>query len=195
MRRCLRRILPLFLSCAPLAIVGCEQDNSQVKSPSQWSEKVENGTVYDVAIIDGHGVAKVVLPSNASVQKMPGLQSIQLFMAKELSFYGHPPVPITLRTVRSYMGCATQRDSRALLVATYGEWRSIEGGSSLHLVAIVPDGIEVVQRDGLASQESSANQVPGLHTGGPEGYWYATHVPAMGWTALATKPDPEQTAK
>jgi hypothetical protein len=195
MRRFVSRILFQFVACAVLAMVGCDQDSSQVVSSSQWSEKVENGTVYDVATIDGHGVANVFLPSNASVQRTPGAQSIQLFMAKELSFYGHPPEPITLRTVRAYMGCAIKRESQALLVATYGEWSSIEGGSSLRLLAVVPDGIEVVLRDGLAGTESLANQVPGLHDGGPEGYWYATKVPAWGWTALPCKPDPKKGAK
>jgi hypothetical protein len=194
MRRYVSRILLQFLAFAILAMVGCDQDSSQIVSTSQWSEKVENGTVYDVATIDGQGVTKVVLPSNASVQKTPGTRSIQLFMAKELSFYGHPPVPISLRSVRAYMGCAIKRDGQALLVATYGEWSSIEGGSSLRVLAVVPDGIEVVQRDGLAGKESLANQVPGLHRGGPEGYWYATHVPAIGWTALPSKPDPKKTA-
>jgi hypothetical protein len=192
MRRYVSRIFLPILACAVLAMVGC--DSSQVVSSSQSSKKVENGTVYDVATIDWQGVAKVVLPRNASVRKTPGTQSIQLFMAKELGFYGHPPEPITLRTVRAYMGCAIKRDSQALLVATFGEWSTIEGGSTLCLVAVVPDGVEVVQRDGLAGTESLANQVPGLHRGGEEGYWYATRVPAMGWKGLPSKPDPKKTA-
>jgi hypothetical protein len=181
--------------CATVSLAGCEGEKSQVKVSTQPSAAVENGTVFEQARVDVQGVSKVVLPKDAIVRRTHAPQSVQLFMAKQLQFFGHPPAPINLRSARAYLGCAFRKDHEALLVATYGEWGSMEGGASMHLLALVPEGLPVEQRDNLSGAQSLANHGAELSSAGPDGYWYGARAPAKDWTAVPSSPDPEKNAE
>jgi hypothetical protein len=189
-----RRPLNLLV-CAAVSLAGCEGEKPHVKVAAEPPALVENGTVYDRARIDAQGVVKVVFPKDAIVRHTHAPEAIQLFMAKQLQFFGHPPAPINLRSARAYLGCATRKDGQALLVATYGEWGSKEGGARIRLLALVPEGIEIDQRDELSGPQSPANHGAEMSSAGPDGYWYGAKAPAKDWTALPSSPDPERTAK
>jgi len=188
--------LPLGLMVgAAISLAGCEGEKPQVKVPAEPRGLVENGTVYERARVAMKGVSKVVLPKDAIVRRTQAPEAIQLFMAKQLQFFGHPPGPINLRSARAYLGCAIRNDNHALLVATYGEWGSMDGGARVHLLALVPEGLPVERRGDLSGAQSVANQGAELSSAGPDGYWYGARAPAKGWTALPSGPDPEKNAE
>ena len=91
-------------------------------------------------------------------------------------------------------------DNGTLTIATYGEWNShIEGSGFLNLVAIVPNNIALEQIPGYSGPDSAANaangvEVPTTTTSAPAEYWYTPGIPAPGWTAIPTIPDPQRTA-
>src|SRR5579872_742235 len=95
------------IACAALALAGCEGEKSQVKVPAEPPRLVENGTLYERAQVDSQGVTKVVVPKDAIVRRTHAPAAIQLFLAKQLQFFGHPPAPSNLQTARAYLGCAT----------------------------------------------------------------------------------------
>ena len=121
-------------------------------------------------------------------------------MGKRLTYLGHPPEPMSIRSGRKNMGCAVKTEGGALVIATFGEWDShIEGGAGLKLVAVVPAGLGVEQRTGLSGETSAARGRPGRNQTKPPdakgGYWYAPATPADGWKAVPDQPDPNRTAR
>jgi hypothetical protein len=180
--------------CAAVSLAGCEGEKPQLKVQAEPPRLVENGTLYERARVDVQGVGKVVFPKDAIVRRTHAPEAIQLFMAKQLQFFGHPPAPINLQSARAYLGCAIRKDGHALLVATYGEWGSMEGGARIHLLALVPEGLPVEQRGDLSGARSLANQGAELSSAGPDGYWYGARAPAKDWTAVPSRPDPEKNA-
>jgi hypothetical protein len=119
-------------------------------------------------------------------------------MAKRLTFFGHPPEPVTLRGARKYMGCAVKNESDALVIATHGEWDSRkEGRADMRLVTIVPEDMQLEQRTELSGPDSAATGPDrGFGAGHDEdGCWYTPKTPANGWTAVPDVPDPDRTAK
>jgi hypothetical protein len=188
--------LPLSLvACAAVLLAGCGGEKPQVKVQAEPPRLVENGTLYEVARADVHGAAKVVLPKDAIVRRTRAQEGVQLFMAKQLQFFGHPPGPINLHSAHAYLGCAIRKEGDALLVATYGEWGSVDGGARVHLLALVPEGLPMERRGQLSGQQSLANHGAETSTAGPDGYWYGATTPAKEWTALPSSPDPEKTAQ
>jgi hypothetical protein len=183
------------MAIAFLAAVGCQaNENGGIDAPVRF-ENVENGVVYDRAVIDHLAARRMVLPDNAIVRRGAEIGKIQLFMAKRVAFFGHPPEPVTLKGARKYMGCATKMENNALVVATWGEWNSHkEGNAGISLVAIIPESMECEQRTGLSGEESAARGQRQLPDAGDAGYWYAPLSPAEGWTALPDHPDPHRTA-
>ena len=115
--------------------------------------------------------------------------------AKSL-FAGHPPEPMSIHGARKNMGCAIRAEGDDLVVATYGEWDSqIEGGASIKLVAVVPDGVKVEKRKGLSGPDSAGQKRNSRNpTEAPGGYWYGPASPGEGWTAVPATPDLERTA-
>jgi hypothetical protein len=163
-------------------------------------DKVENGTAYDRATVDLGKAKKVVLPDSAVIRRAREAGKVKLFMAKTLSFGGHPPKTMTIEGARRNMGCVVRISGECLVVATYGEWDSRkEGGAYLKLVAVVPEGVEVEQTEGLSGPDSAgrASHVQSLTRpkDAQGGYSYGPASPAEGWTAVPAVPDPERTAK
>jgi hypothetical protein len=134
--------------------------------------KVENGVVYDRASLDNRDSKKIVLPENTTVLRSGEPGKIQLYMAKTLSFGGHPSEPMTLNRLRKEMGCAVQEAEGAILISTYGEWDSHkEGGTQMKLVVNLPDQILTEQRKGLSGSALK-----------------------FGWTPIPSVPDPDRVA-
>jgi hypothetical protein len=184
-----------LLVCAAVTLAGCEGEKPQVKVQAEPPKLVENGTVYEHARVDVHGVSKVILPKDAIVRRAHGPEAIQIFMAKQLQFFGHPPAPINLQSAHTYLGCAIRKEGNTVTVATYGEWGSMEGGARIHLLALVPEGLPVELRGNLSGQQGIANQGAEPPGAGPDGYWYGARTPAKEWRALPSRPDPEKTAQ
>jgi hypothetical protein len=78
------------MMCATVTLGGCEGEKSQVKVAAEPPRLVENGTLHELARVDVHGVAKVVLPKDAIARPAHGPEVLQLFIAK-------PTLPIAER--------------------------------------------------------------------------------------------------
>jgi hypothetical protein len=185
-----------------LSLTGCSTDGDPSLATDRHrapSDKVENGTAYDRAIVDPGSAKRIVLPDTATVRRTVDGSSVRLFMAKRLAFAGHPPEPMGLRDARTNMGCATKVEGNGLVIATFGEWSNIEGGADVKLVAEVPGGLTVEQREGLSGVASAARGWQGVKVTKPadakSGYWYGPTTPAPGWSAVPDEPDPDRTAK
>ncbi len=195
----------LLTAAFGLFLIGCSAGNDSgdasivLDTQPAPSQKVENGTAYDQAAVDLGKAKKVVLPDSATIRRAREAGKVQLFMAKTLSFGGHPPEPMSIRGARKNMGCAVQVEEDSLVVATYGEWESrIEGGAHMKLLVIVPDGVEIEQRKGLSGPGSAGREWHGQYLTKPKdaqgGYWYGPASPADGWTAVPAVPDGTRTA-
>ena len=92
-------------------------DPSVVVTGRGVSENVENGTAYDLAVVDLGNAKNVVLPDTAIVRRCGEPGKVQLFMAKILAFAGHPPEPMNIGTTRKNMGCAVRIEKDALMFA------------------------------------------------------------------------------
>jgi hypothetical protein len=173
-------LVPLLHGCS---VVNGLFDPSVVVSDHAPSHKVQNGTAYDRATFDVRGVKRIVLPAEATVRRGGSDEQVQLFMAKELQFGGHPGEAMSIGQTRKEMGCASRREGATLTVAIYGEWDSgVEGGAYVKLVAVVPDGIEVEQRPGLSKP------LDAVHA------WRGLSLPAPGWVAIPDSPDANRSA-
>ncbi|MBA4192613.1 MAG: hypothetical protein C0467_31985 [Planctomycetaceae bacterium] len=149
--------------------------------------KVQNGTAYERGVVDIGGTRTVVLPEDAVVRRCQTEGRVKLYMAKTLGYMGHPPKSKSIREEREVMGCAVKVDGESLVIATYGEWDCIEGGTSVKLVAMVPNGLAVEQRKGLSGRDSSTLKD-----------WQAGYLGRVknpqGWQLVCTVPDPARTA-
>ncbi|MBO0697929.1 MAG: hypothetical protein J2P46_06025 [Zavarzinella sp.] len=195
----------LVVAALGLALAGCTSEGASgdpsvvVDKRRAASEKVENGTAYDRAAVDAGAAKKVVLPDTATVRRTAEAGPVRLFMAKHLGFQGHPPEPMSIREARKNMGCAVKAEEDGLVLATFGEFRTIEGGASMKLVAVVPEGLKIEQRKGLSGHDSAGREWHGTYLTKPAdakgGYWYGPASPAGGWRAVPDDRDPDRTAR
>src|SRR5262245_46415560 len=183
------KLIVYALCLAPAGCVsdGASSDSSVVVDKERApSDKVENGTAYDRAAVDAGVAKKVVLPDTVVVRRTAEAGPVRLFMAKRLGFGGHPPERTSIREARKHMGCAVRTEGDALVISTFGEWDSgIEGGASMKIVAVVPEGLAVEQRPGLAGKP--------LDT--PGRAWSRSAPSAAGWSAVPDGPDADHTAQ
>ncbi len=168
-----------------------KSDSSVVpRQGKRISENVENGLVYDKATVKLEGTRTLHVPENAEVQ-FGDVPHVQIYMAKSLSFAGHPPAPIQLVHVRANMGMAMKIEGTTRHLATFGEWDTRrEGTATLRVRIVVPKGITVERRGTHSGPESVAHSgTPGKQRAPSGGYWYGPRVPSEGWTAIAHEPD------
>jgi hypothetical protein len=134
-------LVPVLHGCSASTL---SRDPSIVIDMGAPSPKVENGTAYDKALLDLGGTNKVILPTEATIRRGGVAGRVQLLVAKQLGFAGHPGEPTSFREARKHLGCAVRSEGAALLVAIHGEWDSgIECRARVKHIAVVPDGVEV----------------------------------------------------
>ncbi len=157
--------------------------------------EVTNGTLHETAELDISGYSSVVVPETATVEKRKGAGHIEIQMEKEVDFHGHPPHPLRIEKARDYFGVASRKEGDALVLGTYGEWSSIEGGAYVRMLVVVPEEIVVLKRADLSGENSRAKP-PDDNSGlaalidSPEFrrcYWYTAISPAPGWTRVEGK--------
>jgi len=184
-----------------LFLTGCSGDgDSSLRIDGRGpSDIVENGTAYDRATVDIGSANRIVLPNSATVRRTGNDGPVRLFMAKRLAFAGHPPQSMSIRDGRNNMGCAITSEGNGVVIATFGEWNSIEGGADIKLVAHVPATLTVEQRSDLSGTISVARGWYGVDVSKPAdakgGYWYAPTSPIIGWSVIPDEPDPDRTAR
>ena len=171
------------------------EDPSLIIAPNGPSNDVVNGNAYDRGEFDLGTVKRLAVPDNAEVMQGTGTgTTIHFFTQKTLSFGGHPPEKMHIRTARNNLGIATQAVADGLIVGTFGEFWTKEGGAQLKLRVVVPQGIAVEKRTGLSGDSSKVHSAPGVKPRDPKnGYWYGPTGPSDGWTIMKTMADGERT--
>lgn len=111
---------------------------------------------------------------------------IRVYLEKSMSFGGHPPEKMDIRTGRNLMGCAYRREDDRLTLASFGEWSNFEGGARVRLLVEVPETAKVV------TSNEDAGGFPSSLSTGP--FWYSATAPRQGWSRLADRADPDMTA-
>jgi hypothetical protein len=167
------------------------------------SQKVTNGKIYDKGVLDISKYQSIIVPDNASIsrRKIDGI--IEIYLEKELAFFGHPPYPIHIRDAREYMGCAYKDQGTFATIATYGEWWSKEGGANIRMLIVAPKGLNIIKYPGLSGESSKASPPKDmkwmkLQLENPQFkkcYWYVPITPCKGWTPIDLQPDDKCTAK
>jgi hypothetical protein len=184
-----------------VAAIMEHQDESIVPDPRGAPDpKVQNGDIYDKAIIKAADIKTLIVPENAKVERAGAADAIELYVKKTQSFGGHPPEPMTLEAARKHMGCATKAENGKLTLATYGEFSTKEGGAHMRLLLRVPAGLTVETQPKLSGPESSGQRKQdGAYltkkADAREGYWYGPASAGTGWKAISLEPDPKRTAK
>jgi hypothetical protein len=192
----------IVLAIGVLSQWGCSDSDPSIviseKHGTNGGNTVENGEAYDQAAIDIEKYTKIILPDTAEVRHEGEGTKLQVFMKKHMSFHGHPPKSMSIRTGRKNMGCSVKNEGGALVLATFGEWSSKEGGSSMGVTVQVPKAVKVEQRSGLSGEASAGREWKGAYLTKPkevkEGWWYGPASPAEGWKAIPDVPDPKRRA-
>jgi len=104
-----------------------------------------------------NGIKKIILPENAKFQQVGReVNSLKIFMKKTLDYRGDIDADraISIRQVRNRMGCVIKKGDESILIATYGEWDTRNGGVEIELLFFVPKGIEIERKKGLSGRKS-----------------------------------------
>jgi hypothetical protein len=176
-------------------------DESIVPASSRApNPKVQNGDIYDKAVLKVADIKTLIVPENAKVERTGAEGPIELYVKKTQSFGGHPPEPMTLESARKKMGCATKTANATVTLATYGEFSTKEGGAHMKLLLRVPAALTVETQPGLSGPESGGHkrQSGAYLTKEPDtkdGYWYGPSSAGPRWKAIPMEPDVKRTAK
>jgi hypothetical protein len=156
-------------------------------------EDLVSGAAYDVARLPIPAIRRLVVPAGTRVESGDA-DELLVYMKKSVGSAGYPPKPITPLVARRAMGCAWRRAGDTLELGPYGDWSNIEGRASIRVLVVVPRRVEV-SVTGVAG--AAQLDEPGWwlrHRENDPGYWYAASVPADGWKALISEPDPSRGA-
>lgn len=94
------------------------------------------------------GVRRIEIPEDTDWRVGSG-DELDGIIKKNLGWAGHPSDEtggMSIYEEREVLGVAARVRGRTLQIASFGEWRSFEGGSFNQFVLTVPYGIEIVMR-------------------------------------------------
>ena len=97
------------------------------------------------------------------------------------------------------MGCATKSKEGKVILATYGEFSTKEGGNRMKLLVRVPERLTVEAQKNLSGPKSEGQRKQEgtwltKESDTKEGYWYGPSSAGPGWEAIPMEPDPKRTA-
>jgi hypothetical protein len=191
MRRKLRYLLPLALLVLVISWWAYRiiYDGIVYSGPSV-DPHVQNGQAYEKAVVNLAGYSLLVVPDDAPVERTDDKSQVEIYIVKNLCYGGHPGEEMSIREVRTRMGCAQRATNGTLTIATYGEWDTpFEGGAEIRLLIRVPSEMRVEKRAGL-SGPFMASQV------GRENKSRERIEPGKdGWEIIPSQPDRSMTLK
>jgi len=156
---------------------------------SERASMVQNGAAYDVATIEiSDAITNIILPKSAKIIEGGKEEKLSIRIKRVIGFMGHPPDEVSPRIARKYMGCAYKFEGNELVLATYGEWSSIEGGAYIELEIELPKKLKLEKREDL----SGYNSIAAGYSRRPknmEGHWYGSNKPKEGWIKIDSYPD------
>lgn len=184
---------PAALSGLPAdwAALEVRSDGGYVATGRGESIKVEEGSVFEVARVAlPEGVKKLVVPKGAKVKGDAPAGALFVVTEKSLRFKGHPAAAMPLEGLRANMGCATKVEGDGLVIGTFGEWTSKEGGVDMVVAIRAPKELLVSRRADLEGFESVSNKGEGK----PLGAWFGKSAPTVGWERVTLEMDPRHIA-
>lgn len=193
-RSCFRLLVLCFVAGAPLAAAEPVADRSVVLKFGGRPADVENGSAYERAEFELGSTKRLAVPLDAEVVELESGDMIQVLLKKTLAFAGHPPEKMSIRTGRNNLGLASRREGDVLVVGTFGEFSTKEGGANMSLRFVVPKGTPLDRRAELSGGASLVHKGSDREPRDPKnGYWYGPTAPAKGWSKIETMPDEERT--
>ncbi len=190
----LNLIISLLIFCG-----ATNPDAGIIISQFSANPKVTNGCAYEKATMDISKYSSIIVPDNSAVQQGELKGKIEIYIEKELSFAGHPPSPMHIKDARNYMGCAFKEQNSSVIIGTFGEWSSKQGGAQIRMLVIVPKEINISSRPDISGYNSKAKAADD-HEAFTQRlkrkcYWYTSISPAEGWQRIDMAPDIHLTAK
>lgn len=179
-------------------IAGCGlSGNGPTKQMIVYSKsasgKVTNGAAYDWISVRLDGIEKLQVPNDANVRLVRDSSSLEIYMKKKLSFWGHPAKSISIDNVRGGMGFACTRKGSVLTLATFGEWNCIEGGASIESLIFVPENTAIERVDSLEGMDSAGNGAKRKDILTADKIQFSAEV--SGWLRMPDFPDSKMTVK
>lgn len=189
-RRRLLSVAICLTSVIAFGVVISLADDGIVVTSVRPERGITNGAAFDVTQLRPDSPC-ITLPPGTIVGRARG-QVVRLVLEKRIVFVGTPPQSIDPALARRSMGVAWRRVGECIEVGSFGQWGGHEGGAGVILTAAVPDGIDVVI-SADPTPEGGAAAGPGdlewaIDHIGQSDWWYATPMPAAGWTRLPDRP-------
>jgi hypothetical protein len=175
---------------------GYPPDDSVVRD-KEWrtlhGHTVENGRVYDQATVDLAGVTELVLPTDRERQVSEEIditlhtdgeaRVLRVLLEKQRQFFGHPPESIRLLTIRESKKLWKRQVGTVLTLDADSGVGTIEGGTRVRVVFIVPPNFPVRQMP-VSSAPFAGRYEEGRRAG-------ADKSKAAGWEEVPQKPLPK----
>jgi uncharacterized protein (TIGR03067 family) len=109
-----------------------------------------NGRAYDVAALHVDPKAKFVIPETGTeVDRHDQADLLLICMVKRSFIRAHFVRSVSIADDRRTMGCAIKLDKGSLLIGTFGEYGFLEGATSMRLLILAPEKLELEKRAGL----------------------------------------------
>ena len=145
---------------------------------------VENGRAYDRADMPLGPATAVILPEDQESMRITvrtdgAVGAVTILLEKRLAYHGHPGKTMRLRDFRESARLWKRSEGAALVLVPPRGWSSIEGGSVIHAIVMVPPGT-VVRREPL-----SANSFDGRRDVSND------EARAAGWEEVPQQPLPK----
>jgi hypothetical protein len=188
----LLRIINLVLILLTFTQTGCSPRRSAIIYTDSVDPLVVNGVAFDKAVAPVGGCARVVVPTDAHIERVDGIDDCTVLMKKSLQLAAHPPEMISIDQKRTEMGCAWTIIGDALVIGSFGEY-VIEGhgGATQELTVRVPGRLIVERQTDL----SGVNSIPNALFGpGAAGGVVRRDQRGNEWTILPSSPAREISA-
>lgn len=153
---------------------------------SSTDVRVKNGEVYDCGALRYSSLQKLRVPEEMTIVRTTDADHFSVHLTKALLYQGHPIEPLSRDQARQKMGCAYRAEGNTLILATFGEWLTNEGGAIMRFTVSVPAGLEVETSPGLAGPDSAAQDRTSIPQF-PRNNWFGSGRPAAGWASIATR--------
>jgi hypothetical protein len=182
--------LSSLAGCQPAGNPGpLDPEDASVVIDRVHDPKVESGVAYDQATVDVDRYRGVVVPADAVVERDGPPGRVEIYMEKALGYVGDSGERLSIRDERKMMGCARKAEGDTLVLATYGEWMTVEGGAWMRVRLRAPAGLRIESRKGLSGPAYVDRPVKGT----PD--QEKALLEQGGWEAIRDEPDPRRTAQ
>jgi len=121
-------------------LIGCTQYQ---RLPSA-DPNVSNGIWLESSTILLQDGDTLEVPAGTQVTESSASRNVvEVFIQKKLHYLGHPVEKLSISDIRRRMCCATLRSGSVVRLSTIGGFSTQDGGASVHIKCVVPEGTSV----------------------------------------------------